>query len=293
MPQAVLVRRDVLRGQRQGHGQFAADPAHHVQHRFRNAQQVALLGDGRQRHAALVDQAIAARRVDRQDGVHARIDFVRHHFAHRERRTHHRHGMVRTRAGARADVRADAHGARHDVALASHRHQLERRGNGNHRAVAVRHQARDCRAGADAAQAAHDAQLRRRVIRPGDHDGQKIRGRAVAFKAGHFHLALAGIAQHLRHGFARDVRGRQQLDGIDHLLHAGISSGPGRNTRGSAWPWNSGASCGPISETLSPRTRSAAPSGRPSTGSGGCSGQNAARRWARGSPRCPGGWALV
>ena len=57
----------------------------------------------------------------------------------------------------RAGRCADAHRAGQHVALRGHRHELEGDGDGHHGAIAVRHQSRDRRTGADAAQAADDA----------------------------------------------------------------------------------------------------------------------------------------
>ena len=276
---------------RQRQRQFAAHPAQQVQHGLGYAQQIALLGDRRQGDAALVDQAIAARGVDRQDRVHARVDLVRHHLAHGKGRAHHRHRLLRPRARARqmcvrmrtvpgstSPCAAIAMSLK-ATAMATTAPSL----SDTNPVTAGR---RRCRPGG------RRCPTGRAVVRARNHDGQELGGRAI--RSSRVTVTSQRPAARKRPATASPVTCADDNSSMASMA-CFTRAAPARRARKRAAPAVPGTTAprGPSSVTTSPRTRNAEPSGSPSTGMDGFSTQNSARRWARVSPRWPGGWALV
>ncbi len=158
MIDAVAIRRDVLRGDGEGHRRAPAGHFHDADQVFRYAQDVALLDGGRDRIALVVQDAIALGRVDGQHRVHVVRDLVLVQRFGIHGGVHEIDRLVRARRRVGTNVRADDGVAGQAVALRRHVRQLERRRHSGYRAVAIGHQADAAGTRADAAQAADDAQ---------------------------------------------------------------------------------------------------------------------------------------
>ena len=152
----VAVGRDVGHAEGKNLGQLPRDGAHDLEQIFADAQDPALLDRRRDGKAAGVDDPVAARRVDGQDGVQLLAHFFAVGDGHVDGRTHERHGIVRACRRIGADVSGDEHVAFERVALFRHVAQFHGDGHGRHGAVAVGNEPDPFGARADAAETADD-----------------------------------------------------------------------------------------------------------------------------------------
>ena len=152
--QVIAIGRDVLLGEGEDLGHLAGDARHDVHEIVGDGQDVALHDRRRDGDAVQVDDAVALRGVDGDDGVHALVDLHAVHGLHVDGGVHEGDGLVGQRRGVGADVGGHDDVALEHVAVLVHLDELERRGEGRDRAVAVGHGADHLGAGAQAAEAA-------------------------------------------------------------------------------------------------------------------------------------------
>ena len=128
MVEPIAVGRDVLLSDRESGRELPGRDAHNVEEVFGNAQDIAVEHRGRDGNAVVADDLIAFGRVDRQNGIHCRVNFFLIENVHRHRRIHERSGLVRQRRRIRTNVSAYDHVAFEFIT--AHRHAGELGCNG-------------------------------------------------------------------------------------------------------------------------------------------------------------------
>ena len=208
--QVIAIGRDVLLGEGEDLGHLAGDARHDVHEVVGDGQDVTLHDRRRDGDAVQVDDAVALRGVDGDDGVHALVDLHAVHGLHVDGGVHEGDGLVGQRRGIGADVGGHDDVALEHVAVLVHLDELERRGEGCDRAVAVGHGADHLGAGAQAAEAADDAErggaaAGRLAVRAGDEDLDAVRAAALA-----------------AHALDGDVRGAVGAQEVGNLVAGGL-----------------------------------------------------------------------